>query len=183
MPPPKEPNVSLSEREAALLARPGLLDEICSHIASGGTLDDLAQTWAVRYGALANWIRETQERSSRYDRAIFDRRNWGEETVLAELRAIAKFDIRELLNNDGTLKPVNKWPAGVSKAVMGLELAELLEAGEKTGVSKKMKLADKIKALELMGRHFGMFKTQVEHSGSLKLEELVTNSLKDSDKW
>lgn len=35
------------------------------------------------------------------------------------------------------------------------------------GVEREIKLADKLKALELLGRHLGMFTEKVEHSGTI----------------
>ena len=39
------------------------------------------------------------------------------------------------------------------------------------GVEREIKMADKIKALELLGKHLGMFKDRVELSGSLESEK------------
>lgn len=39
------------------------------------------------------------------------------------------------------------------------------------GLEREIKLADKLKALELLGKHLGMFKDKVELSGSLETEK------------
>ena len=41
------------------------------------------------------------------------------------------------------------------------------EDREFAGYVKKYKLTDKLRAIELMGRHFGMFKDKVELSGQV----------------
>ncbi|MDE1867538.1 MAG: terminase small subunit [Thaumarchaeota archaeon] len=52
----------------------------------------------------------------------------------------------------------------------------------KTTVRKvKVKPADKIAALVQLGKHLGMFKEQIEHSGSLTLEQLVTDSMNSKE--
>lgn len=48
----------------------------------------------------------------------------------------------------------------------------------KTTTIKSVKHADKVSALEKIGKHLGMFKEQVEHSGTVTLEQLVANSMK-----
>lgn len=47
----------------------------------------------------------------------------------------------------------------------------------KTTTVKSVKMADKLSALKLLGVHMGMFKDQLEVTGKLSLEELITKSL------
>lgn len=44
-------------------------------------------------------------------------------------------------------------------------VSEVSESKSKDGGSLRLKLNDKMKALELLGRHLGMFKDRFEHSG------------------
>lgn len=87
--------------------------------------------------------------------------------VVAELAKIAFADPRDLM----------EWgPDGVKlKASADLteeqaaSVAEVSETTTKDGGSLKLKKHDKVKALELLGRHIGMFKDKVENeiSGGL----------------
>lgn len=87
--------------------------------------------------------------------------------VVAELAKIAFADPRDLM----------EWgPDGVKlKASADLteeqaaSVAEVSETTTKDGGSLKLKKHDKVKALELLGRHMGMFKDKVENeiSGGL----------------
>lgn len=87
--------------------------------------------------------------------------------VVAELAKIAFADPRDLM----------EWgPDGVKlKASVDLteeqaaSVAEVSETTTKDGGSLKLKKHDKVKALELLGRHMGMFKDKVENeiSGGL----------------
>jgi phage terminase small subunit len=43
---------------------------------------------------------------------------------------------------------------------------------------RKVKFWDKVKGLELLGKHLKLFTEKVEHSGSLTLEQLVLASMK-----
>lgn len=45
------------------------------------------------------------------------------------------------------------------------------------GLEREIKMADKLKALELLGKHLGMFKDKVELSGSLEAEKTKLDDL------
>lgn len=45
------------------------------------------------------------------------------------------------------------------------------------GLEREIKMADKIKALELLGKHLGMFKDKIELSGSLDSEKTKLDDL------
>lgn len=54
------------------------------------------------------------------------------------------------------------------------------------GVEREIKMADKLKALELLGRHLGMFTDKVEHSGAIDtgsaaLASILTQLQDDED--
>ena len=51
------------------------------------------------------------------------------------------------------------------------------EDKEFVGYIKKYKLSDKLKALELLGRHLGMFKDKVELLGGLDTEKTKLDDL------
>ena len=45
------------------------------------------------------------------------------------------------------------------------------------GLEREIKMADKLKALELLGRHLGMFKDKMELSGGLDTEKTKLDDL------
>lgn len=83
--------------------------------------------------------------------------------VLEQYARIAFFDLRTLYGDDGKILPVTEWPDEAAAAVAGFEVMEL--SGDLPGVVKKVKLVDKRASLADMGKHLGMFKERVEHSG------------------
>lgn len=80
--------------------------------------------------------------------------------ILRELTAIQQADLIEIINDDMTLKPLSEWPPTWRKCLSGFELVELFEnSGDGKmliGALKKIKWPDKLKTLELMGRHVGV---------------------------
>ena len=88
--------------------------------------------------------------------------------VLRRLAAMADADLSDLHNEDGTLKPVSEWPDVWRKGLIaGVETEEIKLGGEPIGQVRKVKIADRLKALELIGRHVavGAWREKVEHSG------------------
>lgn len=92
-----------------------------------------------------------------------------QDAVLEELWRVAKSDLAKAFDKDGCLLPIHEMPEEARAALAGLETEELFEGkGEErvqTGQSRKVKHWDKVKALELVGKHLGMFKEKVEMSG------------------
>lgn len=84
--------------------------------------------------------------------------------VIVELSKIAFADLKDF---------VQFGPDGViilpSATVDGTVLAEVSETETQSGGTRRIKLYDKLKALELLGKHLGMFVDKVEHSGDLEL--------------
>lgn len=94
-----------------------------------------------------------------------------QDMVINELAKIAFSDIRELYNDSGGLKNIKTLDNNIAGAISSLETFEEYEGRgderEKTGDTQKVKLLDKTKALELLGKHLGMFKEKIEHSGNI----------------
>lgn len=86
--------------------------------------------------------------------------------TIAELGRIAFADIRGLFNKDGALKPVSQWPDDLARAIAALDTDELFDGRgrrrQRIGLARKVRLADKLRALEMLGRSFGLFKDKVE---------------------
>lgn len=97
-----------------------------------------------------------QAMKRRIKRVEFD-----QDTVVQQLARIAFVDMKDV---------VEFGPDGVSvrdcEDVDGTLLNEVSETKTKDGGTIKVKLSDRMKALELLGRHMGMFRDKVEVSGA-----------------
>lgn len=84
-------------------------------------------------------------KKERADRVLADA-----DYVLRRLVQIDKMDVLDILNNNGTIKPVSEWPLIWRQFISGIDIAEL---GDSAALVKKIKWPDKVKNLELIGKH------------------------------
>lgn len=83
-----------------------------------------------------------------------------QDEVLRELLRIMNTDISAAFDETGKLLPLKKIPEDLRRAISSIEIND---SGDSV---KKLKLHDKLRALELLGKHLKLFteKHQVEHS-------------------
>lgn len=91
--------------------------------------------------------------------------------VLRRLVEIDQMDVLDIVRDDLSLKPVSEWPSSWRRYISGFDLAEMFEntgedgGRELAGIMKKIKWPDKVKNLELLGKHVSVmaFKEQSSH--------------------
>lgn len=92
--------------------------------------------------------------------------------VLKRLLEIDQMDVIDILEDDGSIKPIREWPKVWRQYLSGFELADMFEGKgddkELVGILKKIKWPDKVKNLELLGKHLqvGAFVEKVDHTSS-----------------
>jgi phage terminase small subunit len=86
------------------------------------------------------------------------------EYVLKRLVEIDQMDVLDILNSTGELKPVAEWPKVWRTTLSGLEVVEMASEGNAAALLKKIKWPDKVKNLELIGKHVDVqaFREQVK---------------------
>lgn len=114
---------------------------------------------------------KVQEYISEKQKEIEKRTEVTQDKVIKELAKIAFLDIRKLYTENGQLKNVADIDSDTAGAISSLETLEEYEGygddREKIGDTQKVKLLDKTKALELLGKHLGMFKEKVTIDGNV----------------
>ncbi|MDU5475945.1 terminase small subunit [Pantoea sp.] len=71
--------------------------------------------------------------------------------VLKRLFEIDQMDVLDILMTNGELKPIAQWPKVWRTTLSGMDVTEM--AGDAAGLLKKIKWPDKVKNLELLGKH------------------------------
>jgi len=91
--------------------------------------------------------------------------------VLKRLVEIDQMDVLDILLANGELKPIKDWPKTWRTTLSGMDVTEM--AGDDPGFLKKIKWPDKVKNLELLGKHVTVqaFKENVktEQSGMVQV--------------
>ena len=104
--------------------------------------------------------------------------------LLVHLDAEAFADLADLYDDNMQLRPMKDWPLIWRQGlVAGIEVEELFEGRGADRVSigyvRKVKLADRTRIKELLGKHVGVqaFKEKVEHEAGGSLLDLITKSM------
>lgn len=103
--------------------------------------------------------------------------------VLKRLVEVDQMDLIDIMEDDGGLKPVSEWPKIWRQFIQGMDLTELFEGRgedrEMIGFLKKIKWPDKVKNLELIGKHVNVqaFKERIETTEVPEIEKLTDDEL------
>lgn len=90
--------------------------------------------------------------------------------VLTRLATEATADLADLYDEHGGLRPIHDWPLIWRQGlVAGLDVEELSVDGVTIGTVRKVKMSDRIKRVELIGKHVGVqaFRDQIHNTGSV----------------
>ena len=129
---------------------------------------------------------KVQEYREKKQKEIQKRTEITQDMVVKELAKIGFSNIKEIYDENNSLKNIKDLDDDIAGAISSIETTEQYESvlgvKVKTGETKKIKTYDKVKALETLGRHLGMFKEKIEHSGSIAtnpFEGLSTEELRN----
>jgi phage terminase small subunit len=103
-----------------------------------------------------------------------DRTGINADYVLNRLVEIDEMDVLDILEDTGAVKVISKWPKAWRTLISGLDVSEMMN-DDSIIVLKKIKWPDKVKNLELIGKHVEVqaFKDKVEHSGLITHEDAL----------
>jgi len=85
--------------------------------------------------------------------------------VLGGLLRIAQFDPADIFNDDGTLRPLSQVPKHIRQAIAGLKF--------KDGRLEELKLPDKVRAHELLGKNQRLFTDVFRHEGDIDIRARI----------
>lgn len=95
--------------------------------------------------------------------------------VLKRLVEIDRMDVLDILLPNGELKPIKDWPKTWRTTLSGIDVTEM--SGDTPGFLKKIKWPDKVKNLELLGKHISVQafsdKLETKHSIDDEMAELL----------
>lgn len=97
--------------------------------------------------------------------------------VLRELKNSASINIADAYTENGKLKDLQDMPEALQKSICEVETEELFEGvgkdREQIGLTKKIKIEGRLKALTLLGKHLKMFTDVHQIPGIENLAEQI----------
>lgn len=101
--------------------------------------------------------------------------------VLMRLVEIDQMDVLDILNDDGSLKPIREWPKIWRTTLSGFDLSSTIMNMNEDAIEtvlKKIKWPDKVKNLELIGKHVDVmaFKERLEVSGTVTIADRMAKA-------
>jgi hypothetical protein len=162
------------------------IDVICAEISAGGTLASWCKAKDIPYREINAWIQADETRRKRYDDALSLRDTHQRDRVIGELNTLLDADIADAYDEHGCLKSVHDMPESIRRAISSIEVDEIWEGrGDDRrliGHTRKVKLWDKVKGVELMARKNKMLTDRQEIAGRLTLADLVGASMQEGPK-
>jgi phage terminase small subunit len=89
--------------------------------------------------------------------------------VLDQLRALSMVDMRAFFDASGSMKPPSEWTEDMGRAVMSFDVVKrnVTSGDGKVDDVFRVRLADKVRSLEMLAKHFGLLIDRVDHSGAV----------------
>lgn len=163
------------ERTAAFLAEPEALTIICDFV-SEKTLAEFCSSNDYRYKQVRDWLFANEERAKAYASGLEARDSYYTDRVQQIVRDVADVDVRKMYDANGKLLDVKDLPPEVARSVQAFDESYNEETGTLT---KKLKLNDRLRGADMLGKSVGMFKDRVEVTGAkggpIQTEELSMN--------
>lgn len=108
--------------------------------------------------------------------------------VLRRPVEIDQMDVLDILNDDGSLKQISLWPKAWRTSLTGLDISTTIQNfDEETAetILKKVKWPDKVKNLELLGKHVRVkaFKELVEQKVVATHNVMLVPTSDNVDSW
>ncbi len=126
-------------------------------------------------GSIGNENLKKPEIRTRIERAMAERSKRtgvNANRVIEELAKIAFINAADVINPETATIKEDASPEDTA----AIQSVKVKTFGE-DGLEREIKMADKIKALELLGKHLGMFKDKIEVSGTLETEKTKLDDL------
>lgn len=97
--------------------------------------------------------------------------------VLARLVEIDQLDVIDILDNAGNLLPIREWPKAWRQTISGVDIQEIM-SGDTETVIRKIKWPDKLRNLELIGKHVGVnaFREVVDVTVNVSLADRIARA-------
>lgn len=157
------------ERTQASLREPEFLNDVCIHLAEGGTLKSFCFDKGLQYLMVFQWITLDSGRNEVYQNALKARRQMLEDIVIDKLRVAVLADPRKVFNKAGEALRAHEIPDDIVPALASIKRTE----SDSGRVTNEVRMLDSLRASELLGKTSSMFKEVQEVRGDDTLADLL----------
>lgn len=170
---PRDETTPLTDREQAFVtayADGGFTDPQAAGIAAGYAPSRVHVT-VYEIMALPNVAKAIREAQERVRQIAEQHAGVTLAQVVAKLAQVGLFDPRRLFDKHHGLLPPDQWPDDIAAAVAGIEVFEEFDSGPdgervQIGLTKKVKLLDRTKALDMLMKHLGGYEVDNKQRGT-----------------
>lgn len=178
--------IEIEKRFQAVISKPEILDRICEHVASGGSLVHLCKMWVLGYAKVMKWIKAQPGGEAKYKEALGLRDEWAQEMVQADLYLLAQSDIRDIFTDEGEIMNPKHLEDHIAPAVESIkikkrEIKGFEGADDELETTYEIQLASKLKVIDMLNRRQGKYVDKTEHSGSVNLVDIIAGSYKKDE--
>ena len=175
---PVVPQAMPSTAFAAPCLKPDFFPTVIDKIAEGSSALEVCKDFGIKYNDLLRYMYADPVRDKAFKEACKAGESWLIVRLTQEITAIGLVDIKDAFTPDGALKDIADIPEFLRRTIASSEVEEIWEKkrnGCQIGVVKKIKLNDKLKAIEMLGKKLKMFIDEVHVSGTVKVEHSVSD--------
>ena len=171
----KPPNITFHPT----CVRPGFMESVIDDIANGAQVLELCSRHKIKYSDLLTYIHYDPVRDKQFTQACKQGEAWLIARLSQEIHGIGLVDIADAFNADGSVREISDMPEALRHTIASIEVLEVFEfdgrskSKVQTGVIKKIKLNDKLKAIEMLGKKLKMFIDEVHITGSVQVTHHV----------
>lgn len=98
--------------------------------------------------------------------------------VLRELKQIAGLNPQRFFDKSGAFRPIHELEPDLAGTLAGIETDEVRQGDEVRGVTRKLRFADKLRALDLLGKHLRLWdKSDGERPVTVIIRTGITRTL------
>lgn len=118
---------------------------------------------------------EIQQRVSELNKSRLEATGISQKRVLEEYAKIAFFDIRNIYTEHGSLKQITELKDAEAGALSAVKTFEVYADGQIIGENKEVKVFDKIRALDALGKHLGLFEKDNSQKAEIPKQVIIIN--------
>lgn len=145
------------------------MDDIVRHISMGGSLTSYCETMGYSLSTVKGFIFADRGRREAYEAARKEQAFAVRDKIIDQLIDITDADLTSIVRN-GEVLPPSEWPESVRRACQQMNIGRTKDGD----ITLNIKLPDKLKATELLGKAFAVWTEKIQVDGKIDLAAVIS---------